>query len=137
MTEKVKRTHKRFGRRILDAKKPFEIRVRPCDGKKAVCKDHQKCVIANAIMRLTGAKLVDVGPNTVFIGRGAAIATRYKLDSTGKEVVRYFDENAGLSAPSAITLRSPLGREKTGTRSGVNGGKHRKGRHGAKREATR
>lgn len=123
----ARKKHRRFGREILDATKDLDVRVKPCDIKTAVCRDHQKCVLANAIKRITGASWCDVGPSTVFVGIGAKRGRRYKLNGLGRDVVRFFNENEGKAAPSSITLRAPRAARQLGARAGCKvGGKHKK-----------
>lgn len=122
----------RWGRSIVDSESRLTVRVREPDIKGAVCRDHQRCVIANAIKRQTRASFVDVGVSTVVIGKGKDTAIRFKLDSLGKQVVRYFDKNAAKAAPTNIVLLPPSASCLIGARkgekqgSGVRSGKRRK-----------
>ncbi len=115
-----------------DAKVRLNIRVKPQDLLGAICKDRHHCAIAQALKRQTKADFVDVGTNTVLIKKGAR-ATRYVLDSTAKEQVRYFDTHETF-APCKVVLMPPpksiaLGtRKNEKNRSGPSGKsvKHRK-----------
>ncbi len=103
-------TPKIFGIKRRDAKSGLKIRVKPCDIRGAVCRDHQKCVVAKAILRQQGstAKWVDVGQSVVLIGRSKKTADRYYLGGLAKEQIRFFDENEGRAAPCEVDLKSPL-----------------------------
>lgn len=116
---------KRFGCRIVDAEDELKIHVKPEDIKGAVCRDHQKCAIARAIMRQKSstAKWVDVGAAVVLVGTGAKRAKRYLLNGQAKEQVRYFDTHDGRFAPCVVELKCPTtGNRKLGERSGVKQG---------------
>lgn len=91
----------------LNAKKDRFIYVTEQDLTKAICKDHQNCVIAKAIKRVTGAKWVDVGAATVLVKRKySSSADRYILDAVGQAQVRFFDKE-GKFAPCYVRLRAP------------------------------
>lgn len=104
---------------IVDSKTPLHVNVKPCDTRHAICSDHQKCVIAKALMRRMQAKWVDVGAHVVLIGRTNTKAERYILSHKAKEQVKYFDSNNGLFAPCKVTLNAPkdLGKQ-LGQRTG-------------------
>lgn len=122
----------RWGRPVTDAKAPISVRVIEKDIKGAVCRDHQRCVIANAIKRSKKCDFIDVGASTVIIGTQDGKATRFKLDALGRQVVRYFDLNEGRAAPTQIVLRPPSVHEKLGARKGeAHGSKKRSGRRAA------
>lgn len=116
------RKYKRFGKTVVDAANSLAVRIRPTDITKAVCRDHQRCVIANAITRSQKAPWVDVGPNTVFVGVTEKLGHRYQLDAVGREMVRFFDENDGAAGPGLIVLRAPSPSAKIGARIGKNDG---------------
>lgn len=109
----MKTTYSRWGRKIKDSSEPLTVRVRPIDIKHAVCRDHERCVIANAIKRSKKAPWVNVGADTVIVGDSAKTGTRFKLDSLGKEVVRYFDTSEGGAGPTPPeTLTSSIPRKR-------------------------
>lgn len=103
-------TPKKFGIRRVDAKRDLAIRVKPCDIRGAICRDHQKCVVAKAILRQqkSTAKWVDVGNAVVLIGRSSKTADRYFIKGVAKQQIRFFDENDGRFAPCEVGLKSPL-----------------------------
>lgn len=115
---------KRFGCKIVDAKQDLKVHVKPEDIKGAVCRDHQKCAIARAIMRQRSgtAKWVDVGAAVALIGTGEKTAKRYKLSGQAKQQVRYFDTHEGKFAPCLVKLKSPSETQKIGARTGVKQG---------------
>jgi hypothetical protein len=131
----MKRTYRRFGRKIKDSSAPLTIRVRPVDIKGAVCRDHERCVIANAIKRSKRAPWVDVGADTVIVGDTEKTGRRFKLDSLGKEVVRYFDTSEGGAGPTQLILRPPASSQRIGARHGEKHGSNR--RSGRRRKPTR
>ncbi len=101
----MKDHHNKDVRRVIkDATDPLAIHVKAPDIKGAVCKDHQKCVVANAIKRSLRAPWVDVGASQVIVGKTATKGVRYKLNSLGREIIRFFDENDGRAAPTMIEL---------------------------------
>lgn len=104
------KTPKAFRVNRRDAKRDLVIRVKPCDIRGAVCRDHQKCVVAKAILRQQGstAKWVDVGNSVVLIGRSNKSADRYYLQGMAKQQIKFFDENEGLAAPCEVHLKSPI-----------------------------
>lgn len=116
-----------------DASRKLGIWVKPVDIKHAICRDRQKCAIAQAIKRQCQADWVDVGTCMVLIRKGKK-ATRYMLDNIGKQQVKFFDENKGAFAPCKVKLNPPpesmaLGHRKGAKRrSGPSGKtvKHRK-----------
>ena len=119
-------TYRKFGRAVSDTFDPLRVRILPQDIKGAVCRDHQKCVIARALMRKTGAAWVDVGACTVLIGTSEKRAKRYRLNSVVKDQIRYFDTHKGVFAPCVVTLNpgvhEPLQRRKgKRARSGPSG----------------
>lgn len=103
------KTQTRYGRRIRDAKSDSVIHVKGLDINGAECRDHQKCVVARAIMRQRKktATWVDVGNHVVLIGTGKKTGLRYTLDSRAKEQIRFFDENDGRFAPCSVRLSAP------------------------------
>ncbi len=107
-----------IGKRITDSTRKFVVHVTAQDTKGAVCKDHQKCVIAQAIMR-KGAAWVDVGACTVLVGTSPKTGKRYRLTSEAKEQVRYFDEKNAF-APCTVRLRPFTGRNQLGGRANEN-----------------
>lgn len=129
-------TPRRFDCKITDAKEPLEIRIKPCDIKGAVCKDHQRCVVAKAIMRQrkSTAKWVDVGAAVVLIGTGQKTAKRYVLSNMAKQQIRFFDTNDGRFAPCAVELKVPgslgivHGTQALGARAGEKPGGRKKKR---------
>jgi hypothetical protein len=106
----------RFDKQITDATDKIVIRVTPQDIKGAVCRDHQRCVIARAILRQRSstAKWVDVGNVVVLIGTGKKTGKRYFLGNQAKKQVKFFDLNDGRAAPCAVTLNTPSPRKKIG-----------------------
>lgn len=87
-----------------DAKTPRVISVTREDAKKAICKDHQNCVIAKAIKRQANCEWVDVGATTVLIKPwGTKRYIRYKLGKKAREQVKFFDEE-GHFAPCFVEL---------------------------------
>lgn len=131
----MRQTYSRFGRKITDSSADLTIRVKPVDIKNAVCRDHQRCVIANAIKRIKKAPWVDVGPATVIVGDSPKTGVRFKLDALGKEVVRYFDTTEGGAAPTRLVLLRPADSQKIGARHGERSGSSR--RSGKRRVPTR
>lgn len=129
------KTQTRYNKRIKDAKSDVVIHVKPQDIKGAICRDHQKCVVAKAIMRQRKATThwVDVGNAVVLIGTGMNTGRRYLLKGRAKEQIRFFDENDGRFAPCSVELMAPrhgtghLAR-RLGSRKGeASGGGHRRG----------
>src|SRR5690349_11953607 len=114
------KTLTRYGKRISDAKGDITIRVKAADIKGAVCRDHQKCVIARAILRqrASTAKWVDVGNAVVLIGTGEKTGKRYRLSGQAKEQVRFFDTHDGRFAPCTVTLSAPGTHRPIGARKG-------------------
>lgn len=104
---------------VRDAKLPLNVNIKPEDVRGAVCRDHQKCVVAKALMRRMNATWVDVGATTVLIGRGKTKADRYLLSNKAKEQVRYFDTNNGQFAPCRVELKSPASKAGLGSRTGA------------------
>lgn len=131
----MKTTYSRWGRKIKDSSEPLSIRVRPIDIKNAVCRDHERCVIANAIKRSKKAPWVNVGADTVIIGDTEKTGRRFKLDSLGKEVVRYFDTSEGGAGPTQLILHAPATSQRIGARKGEKHGSNR--RSGRRRKPTR
>ena len=131
----MKKTYSRWGCKIRDAGSSIVIRVRPQDIKHAVCRDHERCVIANAIKRTKRAPWVDVGADTVVVGETSKTGTRFKLNALGKEVVRFFDTTEGGAGPTMILLRAPSPSERIGARRGESHGSNR--RSGRRRKSTR
>ena len=115
---------KRFGCRITDAKQDLKVHVKAEDIKGAVCRDHQKCAIARAILRQREgtAKWVDVGAAVALIGTSEKTAKRYKLSTEARKQVRYFDTHEGRFAPCSVKLKSPSETQKIGARAGVKHG---------------
>lgn len=109
---------RRFNTKIKDAKLGIRIRIKPQDIKGAVCRDHERCVVAKAIKRQMKATFVDVGANTVLVGTGKHTATRFLLNSVAKDQIRYFDTNDGAFAPCKVSLVAPYAKSKIGSRSG-------------------
>ena len=118
----------RFRCQVTDAKKSLNIQVTEADAKDAVCRDHQRCVIARAILRRSKAKWVDVGASIVLIGKANGTASRYMLDPVARAQVRFFDET-GAFAPCRVRLDSPPTTIKLGFRRGP------KSRSGSRRRA--
>ncbi len=104
-------------RMVKDATKPLKIHVKAPDINGAVCKDHQKCVVANAIKRSRRAPWVDVGADQVLIGTSIGKGVRYKLNTLGREVVKFFDENEGRAAPAVLVLTPAPQSQKIGVKS--------------------
>lgn len=134
-TKTNRKSYSRWGRQITDAHSPLTIRVRTPDIESAVCRDHQKCVVANAIKRTRKASFVDVGVNTVIVGTGKGQGVRFKLDALGRQVVRYFDTHKGRAAPTNITLVPPAESQRIGARQGERHGTNR--RSGKRAKPTR
>ncbi len=109
------KVHIAIGRRITDSHHKKLIHVAQKDMRGAVCRDHQKCVIARAIQRQTGAPWVDVGACTVLIGTSDKTGKRYHLTPEAKEQVAYFDEKNAF-APCVVRLRPFHGRNRLGSR---------------------
>lgn len=107
------KTQTRYNKIIKDAKQDVVIHVKPQDIKGAKCRDHQKCVVAKAIMRQqrSSTKWVDVGNSVVLVGTGKNTGRRYLLRRRAQEQVRFFDENDGRFAPCSVELIAP----RTGT----------------------
>src|SRR3974390_949141 len=99
-----------------DAKLSLRVRVRPQDLKDAVCKDRQRCAIAQSILRQTRADWVDVGTGVVLIKKGRQ-AMRFVLDSVAQDQVRYFDTHRTF-APCNVVLRPPSISKQLGYRRG-------------------
>jgi len=120
-------TIKRYDKFIKDATDDLVIRVNEDDIKGAVCRHHQKCFIARAIMRQRSStvKWVDVGNSVVLVGTGKRTGQRYYLKGKAKEQVRYFDSHDGRFAPCVVSLAAPI-RHKLGTRTNEAPGKTRK-----------
>ncbi len=95
---------KRNGRLIIDSRNNLRIVIKPCDIKGAVCRNHQKCVIAKALLRRKGVEWVDVGASSILVAKNSHVAKRYRLDGIAKEQVRYFDTHDGAFAPGVLTL---------------------------------
>lgn len=131
----AKRSYSRWGRKIKDSSAPLTIRVRPVDIRGAVCRDHERCVIANAIKRSKKAPWVNVGADTVIIGDTPKTGRRFKLDAMGREVVRYFDTSEGGAGPTKLTLHAPTTSQRIGERKGEAHGSNR--RSGKRRKPTR
>ena len=110
----------RRGMKVKDSDTNLVIHVKPCDIRGAVCRDHQKCVIAKAIkrQRKVSAKWVDVGNSVVLIAGLNGSAKRYFLDTQAKKQVRYFDHNDGAFAPCAVKLVPPPESVRLGARAG-------------------
>jgi hypothetical protein len=121
---------KRFNTKIKDAKLNIRIRIKPEDIKGAVCRDHEKCVVAKAIKRQLKARFVNVGANTVLVGTGKFTAKRFLLNSVAREQIRYFDTNDGAFAPCKVSLVAPYSKGKIGSRTGKNA---RSGKNKAKK----
>lgn len=116
-----------IGKRITDAKHKTLVHVDVVDAKRAVCKDHQKCVIARAIQRELEAPWVDVGAMTVLVGTDEKHGKRYYLSQEARKQVAYFD-NKGAFAPCTVRLmpyHTYQGR-KLGARTGEDVGKKKK-----------
>lgn len=93
--------------RKVNALKSRIISIEEKDVKKAICQDHQQCVIAKAVKRITRAEWVDVSASTVLIKRfNQNKVTRYLLDKKAQEQVRFFDTK-GQFAPCLLTLKAP------------------------------
>lgn len=91
----------------IDAKKGKVISVEALDARNAVCSDHQRCVIAKAIKRVTNAHWVDVGLNTVKVRTApTGPIVRYRLRRKAREQVRFFDTQ-GQFAPCYVELSVP------------------------------
>lgn len=115
------KTITRYSRRIKDATDDLVIRVKPEDIGGAICRDHQKCVVAKAIMRQrkSTAKWVDVGNCVVIVGTSKSTGLRYVLSGQAKQQVRFFDDNDGRFAPCAVHLAAPKeGKRQLGERKG-------------------
>lgn len=112
------KSYARWGRVIIDSTKPLALRVRPADIKGAVCRDHERCVIANAVRRSKRAPWVNVGADVVIVGVTDKTGVRYKLDSLGKEVVRHFDTTKGGAGPTRLVLQPPSACQRIGARRG-------------------
>lgn len=135
---KTSKTPKVFGGiQRVDSPRDLVVRVKAIDIRGAVCRDHQKCVVAKAILRQQGAsaKWVDVGNSVVLIGRTRKRADRYFITGIAKEQVRFFDENEGRAAPCEVHLKSPISNKyrsgqarPLGSRSHGGGVDKRKGR---------
>lgn len=99
----------RHNKVIRDATSDLLIRVKPGDIRGAMCRDHQKCVVAKAIMRQkkSTTKWVDVGNRIVLVGTGKRTGLRYKLDNQSANQIRFFDENDGRFAPCTVLLSAP------------------------------
>lgn len=102
-------TQTRYNKRIKDAKQDLTIHVKAQDIGGAICRDHQKCVVARAIMRQRGLTThwVDVGNTVVLIGTGKNTGRRYSVRGRAKEQIRFFDENDGRFAPCDVVLSAP------------------------------
>lgn len=105
----------------VNAAKNRTVAIKLQDAAKAICKDHENCVIAKAIKREFNAQWVDVGASRVLLKRkyGNRIE-RYLLDGLAREQVRYFDTK-GQFAPCQIVLHAPpkpTGRKNKGGKSG-------------------
>lgn len=113
--------------RVKDAKNTSTVRVLPIDLRGAVCRDHQKCVIAQALKRKHRAKWVDVGASTVIVSKNGTTGVRYLLDKMAKDQVAHFDDGNGFS-PCRVKLFPPPPTQKLGYRRGDRssgkGGKH-------------
>ena len=122
------KTQTRYERTIRDADTNLVVHVKPQDIKGAVCRDHQKCVIARAIMRQrkSTARWVDVGNSVVLVGTGKKSGLRFLLNGQAKEQVRFFDENDGRFAPCSVELRAPVRAEKIGAREGTRRGSNKR-----------
>ncbi len=111
----MKDDHGRDVRRMVrDAAEPMTVHVQAPDIKGAVCKDHQKRVVANAIKRAKRAPWVDVGAAQVLVGTSETEGVRYLLNSLGREVVKYFDLNEGRAAPTSLLLTPAPASQKIG-----------------------
>jgi len=111
----------------VNAKKDRVITITVRDSIGAICANHQHCVIAKAIKRLTKADFVDVSASTVLVRpKGRKSFIRYLLNPTGREQVRWFDTK-GNFAPGQVTLVAPP--KKTGRRKGVLARSGRSGKH--------
>src|SRR5256885_11445404 len=97
-------SYRKFGREVIDSFDELRVRILPEDIKHAVCSDHQKCVVARALKRKTGADWVDVGAASVLIGKGKKRAVRYRLSSVAKDQIRYFDTHQAVFAPCVVKL---------------------------------
>lgn len=127
----------RYNKVIKDGTDNLVIRVKPEDIQGAVCRDHQKCVIARAIMRqrASTAKWVDVGASVVLVGTGKNTGRRYFLNQQAREQVRFFDLNDGRAAPCNVGLDAPK-RRKLGERTGQPSGSRIR-RPGKRQQPTR
>jgi hypothetical protein len=117
----MKSTVTRYDRTIRDSDHGLVIHVKEQDIRGAVCRDHQKCVVARAIMRQqrSTTKWVDVGNAVVLIGSSPSTGRRYLLSSQAKKQIRFFDQNDGRFAPCKVELIAPSsGRRKLGARIG-------------------
>jgi hypothetical protein len=119
--EKISR---RFQCHITDAKQNLVIYVKPEDIAGAICRDHEKCVVAKAIMRQRASTTnwVDVGASVVLIGTGPKTGRRYFLPSTTRQQIRFFDDHDGRFAPCVVELRAPPVHRKLGARAGLPSG---------------
>lgn len=129
--------YKRMGIVVKDSYTDLEVEVTPDDIRHAVCRDHQKCVIARAIMRETTAKWVDVGAGIVLIGIDNSHAKRYRLSVMAKEQVRFFDTHDGRAAPCKVQLLAPPPSIRLSFSAGKKHSQKRQGRAVKRREPTR
>lgn len=131
----------RHNKTIRDATTDLLIRVKPNDIRGAACRDHQKCVVAKAIMRQkkSTTKWVDVGNRIVLIGTGKRTGLRYKLTNQAANQIRFFDENDGRFAPCNVLLSAPSKPTGKYRPLGSRAGEGRSGGHsrGPRREPTR
>lgn len=121
------KTVTREGRKIIDGKQGLKLKIKPCDIDKAICRDHQRCVIARAILRRKGVQWVDVGASTVLVATSKKTCKRYLLGNLAREQVRYFDTHDGAFAPCRLELSAPTPKNRLGLRTGA---KARSGPHG-------
>lgn len=113
--------------KLIDAPKDRFVRVTAQDTKHAVCRDHQQCVIAKAIKRQFRCDAVNVGACVVTILKGSR-KTRFLLNRTAREQVRYFDEK-GRFAPCVVPLTAPTPSMRVGQKRVSKGpGGHRRTR---------
>ena len=110
-------TYMREGIEVRDSRHGLAVMVIPEDIAHAICKDHQRCVVARAIMRVTKALWVDVGAEIVLIGYHTRKCRRYRFGLPARRQVQYFDTHDGRFAPCTVQLLPPSHAKRLGMMS--------------------
>ncbi len=127
--------YRKFGRRVVDSRTSITVHVQAQDIEQAVCRDHQKCVIARALMRRAGVKWVDVSASVVLVAKAVGTTLRYYLSSLGKRQVRWFDTHDGAFAPCTVELQpTPAWKVMDRSKSVERAKKRAKYKHSPKRQ---